>query len=630
MAKNIVVFSDGTGQDGGVRPDQRLSNVYKMYRASRVGPDVSIDPSEQVAFYDPGLGTDDDAHGIGRLWRTVGKLLASIAGRGIGYNIVDCYEFVLNYWRPGDRIYVVGFSRGAYTARCVAQVVSLCGVPIHEPGDPSTPFRRFSRSTRLAAERAVHQVYEHGAGHPIAEFEGQRAELARRFRVDHGSDAGGLANAYPYFIGVFDTVAALGAKGWKYWGLVAGFGAAAVAVLAAVAGVAAAIGAPFLPTWAGLSAAAGLLSWYRSWRGSRRSIDGYPDPGDGRLVHHVRWRAENYDRGLSGHVGFARQASAIDEDRADFPRVGWGRDKFVRRSGEGEPPTLVQLFFPGNHSDVGGSYEEAESRLSDVALEWMVDEASSLPHPVLLDRSRLRLWPDHAGMQHSELVLLRDRRLWWMPHWLPAFLRRGWAPGPRKPSGYPLHPSVHARFAEDAVVRADGAGPYRPEAMRGDGRFGPFFGGPDPATPEVMASFATARWRVAGGGAGWSSLGDAAELAALLEAHGVEEAVMVFASPWSEVERDVYGARLALRWAARLAGKAGGGAVAVEMTGGGSQAVDPGLLLPGMGVDAGARLGRAMGQPIVVHVIRGLGAVAIASFGRGASPPGGSPGSGSG
>ena len=56
MPKNIVVYSDGTGQDGGVRPEQRISNVYKMYRSSRVHPDNAIDPTEQVCFYDPGSG----------------------------------------------------------------------------------------------------------------------------------------------------------------------------------------------------------------------------------------------------------------------------------------------------------------------------------------------------------------------------------------------------------------------------------------------------------------------------------------------------------------------------------------------------------------------------------------------
>ena len=66
MSKNIVIYSDGTGQDGGVRPEQRVSNIYKLYRASRVHPDIAINPKEQVCFYDPGLGTDIGATGLTR------------------------------------------------------------------------------------------------------------------------------------------------------------------------------------------------------------------------------------------------------------------------------------------------------------------------------------------------------------------------------------------------------------------------------------------------------------------------------------------------------------------------------------------------------------------------------------
>jgi uncharacterized protein (DUF2235 family) len=164
VGKNIVVFSDGTGQDGAVRLDARLSNVYKLYRASRIGADTSIDPSEQIAFYDPGLGTDADSHGFGKVFRALYKMWASIAGRGIGTNIADCYEFIINHWEAGDRIFIFGFSRGAYTARCVAQALSLCGVPTQAANDPNAPFRRFGRPARQVAERAVHHVYEHGAG----------------------------------------------------------------------------------------------------------------------------------------------------------------------------------------------------------------------------------------------------------------------------------------------------------------------------------------------------------------------------------------------------------------------------------------------------------------------------------
>src|SRR3954447_26017192 len=83
MPKNIVVYSDGTGQDGGVRPEQRVSNVYKMYRASRTAPDNPIDPKDQVAFYDPGLGTDIGATALSAPWRFIQKMLGSVTGGGI-------------------------------------------------------------------------------------------------------------------------------------------------------------------------------------------------------------------------------------------------------------------------------------------------------------------------------------------------------------------------------------------------------------------------------------------------------------------------------------------------------------------------------------------------------------------
>src|SRR4051794_37845319 len=119
MPKNIVVFSDGTGQDGGVRPEQRISNIYKMYRASRVSFDSSINPAAQVTMYDPGLGTDIGATALSAPGRFVQKLLSSVEGRGITTNIVDCYTFILNHYQAGDRIFLFG-QPGAYTVRSVA------------------------------------------------------------------------------------------------------------------------------------------------------------------------------------------------------------------------------------------------------------------------------------------------------------------------------------------------------------------------------------------------------------------------------------------------------------------------------------------------------------------------------
>src|SRR5258708_16669356 len=57
MSKNILVFSDGTGQAGGLTPDENRSNIYKIFRATRCGPDTNISAGEQIAFYDAGLDT---------------------------------------------------------------------------------------------------------------------------------------------------------------------------------------------------------------------------------------------------------------------------------------------------------------------------------------------------------------------------------------------------------------------------------------------------------------------------------------------------------------------------------------------------------------------------------------------
>ncbi|CAB4920422.1 unannotated protein [freshwater metagenome] len=472
MPKNIVIFSDGTGQDGGVRPEQRMSNIFKMYRATRPGPDSDIDPEQQVVFYDPGLGTDAGATGLTSIRRGLGKLLSSVTGRGITTNIVDCYEFIINHYRPGDRIWLFGFSRGAYTARSVATVLRLCGVPT-KVADGSLP--RFRAATRDIAQEAVFRVAEHGAGHPRADYEDEREELARRFRLKHGSDTDGEANAAPYFIGVFDTVASLGAKGPLR--LVLGL------LLAVIVAVGIGLGAALLHwlfdvgwTAGSLVAAAVVIGW-TAWSHLSTSLKVFrrSPTGRGFTWHIAKWAGSDYDKLLGRRVTYARHAISLDENRADFPRVPWGTGKGVDApvEVEGEPKPFLQLWFAGNHSDIGGSYPEAESRLSDVALEWMLEEARAVPHPLLVDAARLKLFPSAAGLQHDEVAGMADTIRNRTPALLRGLTRRlSWKVEHRSPKrNATLHPSVAERFALDSVPHQGGDGPYRPEALRHHERF---------------------------------------------------------------------------------------------------------------------------------------------------------------
>jgi uncharacterized protein (DUF2235 family) len=71
-----------------------------------------------------------------------------------------------------------------------------------------------------------------------------------------------------------------------------------------------------------------------------------------------------YDTKLNNLVPYARHAMAIDETRAEFDLVPWDYD--ARPSSVPEP--MSQVWFAGNHSDIGGSYLENEARLSDMTL----------------------------------------------------------------------------------------------------------------------------------------------------------------------------------------------------------------------------------------------------------------------
>jgi uncharacterized protein (DUF2235 family) len=130
MPRNIPIFSDGTGQAGGLTPDERISNIYKLHRATRIGPESSVNPGEQLAYYDAGLGSRPPSGGvIETLFRMAHNFLSQATGFGLTTNIIDCYEMLIQLWRPGDRIFLFGFSRGAYTVRCLAGVLAHCGIP---------------------------------------------------------------------------------------------------------------------------------------------------------------------------------------------------------------------------------------------------------------------------------------------------------------------------------------------------------------------------------------------------------------------------------------------------------------------------------------------------------------------
>jgi uncharacterized protein (DUF2235 family) len=465
MVKNILIFSDGTGQAGGFMLDEARSNVYKLYRATRVSPDTKIKPSEQMAFYDAGLGSRGDLNGSGRGFRRrVYNLLSQATGLGITRNIIDCYAAILQMWEPGDRIFLFGFSRGAYTARCVAGVLFYCGVPTTMKD--GSPLRRDPKSTKAIAAEAVKDIYQFGSSIKGDPLKNERMERAYKFRNEYGSGSTVSANSSPYFIGVWDTVATLGAGSR---------GIAMIVLLHAIAAglvaFALSYGLPHLPF--------GHWFDFSYWAYFFFLLIGAPP-----LIYLVasikfkqpislkKYRMAFYNTNLGPAVSYARHALSIDENRRDFPRVPWSEEVpdnplVGKRDG---PERFKQIWFAGNHSDIGGSYAENESRLSDISLSWMVEEAMNLPSPLVVDQNVLNLYPSSAGPQHDERESFIDARPEWQVKLALKLMSRekfGWPQGYRQPpNDAPLHPSVIERFSHERVLIYGRSTSYRPENLR--------------------------------------------------------------------------------------------------------------------------------------------------------------------
>lgn len=169
MSKNIVVCFDGTSKEY----CRDNTNVVKTMEA------IEIDDS-QVAFYDPGVGTFSI---FGRtIGRKVGILLGLAFGYGIRRNIEDGYEYLMNTYEPGDKVYLFGFSRGAYTARALAGMIHQFGI-LHEDSKNLIPY--------------VSKMY-------FKKDKKKDPEVIKGFKAIFSQDC------IPYFIGVWDTVGALG------------------------------------------------------------------------------------------------------------------------------------------------------------------------------------------------------------------------------------------------------------------------------------------------------------------------------------------------------------------------------------------------------------------------------------
>ncbi|KAK5163487.1 uncharacterized protein LTR77_010669 [Saxophila tyrrhenica] len=320
--KKLIVCCDGTWMDsdnGYVKGSwgqpgrmQTPSNVTRIARAISAEDDSK---HAQIVYYQSGIGT-----GIG----LTNHVLGGGTGIGLEENIREAYSFLASNYRekdhdmpgvPPDSIFLVGFSRGAYTARSIGGLLGAIGL-LKKPA--MSHFYEIFSDWMHAGDSSYTPLFfdSYFRTHKDVKACGPAVELARdKHRIDDYLDeylkvllAMDLTQEVQIrCIGVWDTVGALG-----------------VPVNPLVQQL-----VPFLP---------GFLRGYR-------------------------W----FDTRLDKHIDNAFQALALDERRFPFTPTLW-----EKRSGS--RTNLKQVWFPGSHSNVGGSY--SDTGIADITLAWMMDQLS--------------------------------------------------------------------------------------------------------------------------------------------------------------------------------------------------------------------------------------------------------------
>ena len=301
MSKNIVICCDGTGNEFG----DKNSNVLKLYSL------LVVEPGVQTVYYHPGVGTMGARNALsaaGKWWTRVRGLAF---GYGLSDNIADAYQFLMSEFEDKDKVYLFGFSRGAYTVRALGAMLHMFGL-LRTGNEGMIPYAM--------------RLFKSGKD--------DKFRLAAGFKNTFSQEC------KPHFLGVWDTVSSVG--------------------------------------------------WVLDPIGLK--------PGA------LPYTAQFAD------IPVIRHAVSIDERRAFF------RQNLVHPLDPSKGQDLRQLWFAGVHSDVGGSYSEAESGLSKIALRWMLNEAAKAS--LIVDAAKMNTMlggdgnhakPDPTAMLHNSLT-----PAWWL------------------------------------------------------------------------------------------------------------------------------------------------------------------------------------------------------------------------
>ncbi|KAK1470509.1 hypothetical protein CCUS01_06274 [Colletotrichum cuscutae] len=357
--KRIIVCCDGTWNNS----NKRGGIPTNVARLSSAIARKCCTGMPQVVYYHRGAGTEESK---------VAQTLGGVFGKGIVQDIADVYRFVCDNYNPGDEIFIVGFSRGAFTARSVSGLIcnlgllnrvglSQFGAIFHDyqtfpnwkyPGsfDKDEHLVGFTLTNFMRRKKQKASQNDKVEERESAALEDELNEDKREFfekmttyrenRKGYGPmDLRKMAKEYRDRLEKHGMVLTK----WETQFRDGQLGLFPVPTDVNVRAVA---------VWDTV----GSLGWPKMpWEKVRI----------GRSAEELRFASLD----VNPKVDYAFHALALDEWRTAFKPTLWGKDNNTHTQ-------LRQVWFPGSHSNVGGGFEDQQ--IATIALAWMADQLTSV------------------------------------------------------------------------------------------------------------------------------------------------------------------------------------------------------------------------------------------------------------
>jgi uncharacterized protein (DUF2235 family) len=187
--RNVVICCDGTANQFGVEN----TNVVRLIQI------LERTPGRQLVYYDPGIGTLPEPRGLNQLRSRIYSAAALAFAVDLNWKVEQAYCYLMEVWQPGDRVFLFGFSRGAYTVRVLAGLLHSLG--LLPPGNQNL-VRYMIRLFKATPETRSGAPAGNDYWHVCNSF---RATFARSI-----SQAGSDRRFPVHFMGLWDTVSSVG------------------------------------------------------------------------------------------------------------------------------------------------------------------------------------------------------------------------------------------------------------------------------------------------------------------------------------------------------------------------------------------------------------------------------------